>query len=202
MTRRFGYLWLLVFLPTFGFAQARCTVLQHGAYWHPIAYTSSDDEAKPIKLRIYDDVEKASQECGKWMKKNAPAMGVLRPDPKLTPGKVRTTDAKEVCHSSTKEFRHTSEPLKAAVYAEYNRTKVPGKCCEVDHLIPLELGGADVKENLWPQPYEPRPGAHEKDKVENYLHNQVCSGVLPLEDAQHFIVRDWYAVYQSRGGMK
>ena len=175
-------------------AQTRCSVLQHGLYWHAIAYTSPD--AKPIKLRVYDDVEKASKACGKWIKDNSPS-NVIRPDEKLTPGEVRTTDAKDVCHTSTKEYRHTSESLKAQVYAEYGRSKVPGKCCEIDHLIPLELGGADTKANLWPQPYEPRPGAHEKDKVENYLHKQVCSGVLPLVDAQRFIVRDWYAVYQG-----
>src|SRR6266568_858009 len=78
-------------------------------------------------------------------------------------------DPKEVCSHSTKEYRHTSVKLKLEVYAEYHRAQKVDSggrliCCEVDHLIPLELGGADTKANLWPQPYEPRPGAHEKDK--------------------------------------
>ena len=39
------------------------------------------------------------------------------------------------------------------------------------------------------------PGASEKDEVEDYLHHQVCSGALPLAEAQREIASDWYAVY-------
>ena len=44
-------------------------------------------------------------------------------------------------------------------------------------------------------PGAPVPGAKEKDWVENYLHQQVCAGAMTLQDAQHAIVTDWYAVY-------
>jgi len=66
---------------------------------------------------------------------------------------------------------------------------------EEDHLIPLELAG-DPRDprNLWPEPYA-EPGAKQKDAVENYLHKQVCSGAMPLADAQHLITTDWYRVY-------
>lgn len=69
-------------------------------------------------------------------------------------------------------------------------------CYEEDHLISLELGGnpTDPK-NLWPEPYAPVPGPRQKDKVENYLHDQVCSGAMTLQKAQQTIVSDWYAVY-------
>jgi hypothetical protein len=68
---------------------------------------------------------------------------------------------------------------------------------ELDHLIPLELGGCpDCEANLWPQPKNVFPGAREKDKVEDYLHHQVCSGALPLAEAQREIASDWYAVYK------
>jgi hypothetical protein len=65
---------------------------------------------------------------------------------------------------------------------------------EVDHFIPLELGGSNDITNLWPEPYS-APGAHEKDHVENYLHEQVCNGSMALGDAQQMIANDWYAVY-------
>lgn len=69
---------------------------------------------------------------------------------------------------------------------------------ELDHLIPLELGGnpTDPK-NLWPQAYAPTPAAHEKDKVENYLHDQVCAKQLSLIQAQQEIATNWLAVYQA-----
>ena len=68
---------------------------------------------------------------------------------------------------------------------------------ELDHLIPLELGGCpECEANLWPQSRTVFPGSAEKDEVEDYLHHQVCSGTLPLAEAQREIASDWYAVYQ------
>ena len=66
---------------------------------------------------------------------------------------------------------------------------------EVDHLIPLELGGSNDIANLWPEAASPKSGFHEKDQVENYLHDQVCSGAISLKDAQTQIATDWLAVY-------
>lgn len=122
----------------------------------------------------------------------------LLPDHQVTPGAIRTTDSKDVCSGvSTKNYRHTTEAEKKLVYQQYGAVKKPGVCCEVDHLISLELGGADTVKNLWPEPYLPKPGAHEKDLVENYLHKQVCTGKITLQQAQERISTDWYAVYQE-----
>jgi hypothetical protein len=66
---------------------------------------------------------------------------------------------------------------------------------EEDHLTSLELGGnpTDPK-NLWPQSYTTTPNAKDKDKVENYLRAQVCSGAMLLSDAQKAISTDWTSV--------
>jgi hypothetical protein len=144
---------------------------------------------------------------------------VLLPNHTFTPGKVRldaTVD--EVCNTSTKQFRHTTSSMKKQVYALYGVVPHAGVCmdvghttrkgkevsesCEVDHLISLELGGADDVGNLWPQPYDPPndvPGAHAKDKVENWLHAQVCSGKMDLKSAQDAIAKDWYRIYLDNG---
>lgn len=124
----------------------------------------------------------------------------LLPDAYVTPGIVRTTDEKIVCHQTTKALR---QPGIQAVYHLYGAKKVKGVCCEIDHLISLELGGDNGAKNEWPQPYTPTPGAHEKDQVENWLHSQVCSGKMRLVDAQKQIATDWYAVYlKMKGGSK
>ena len=74
---------------------------------------------------------------------------------------------------------------------------------ELDHLIPLELGGCpDCEANLWPEPRNVFPGASEKDEVESYLHAQVCSGAMPLAEAQRAIAADWYAVYRGIDGQQ
>lgn len=74
------------------------------------------------------------------------------------------------------------------------------RCYEEDHIEPIEGGGNPTdKKNLMPQPYFPIPGAHEKDKVENLLFGKprglVCSGKMPLIDAQKAIKTDWLAVW-------
>ena len=40
------------------------------------------------------------------------------------------------------------------------------------------------------------PGAREKDEAEDYLNHEVCSGAMPLAEAQREIAFDWYAVYK------
>lgn len=113
------------------------------------------------------------------------------PNPKLTPGVVRTTNTKQVCSTLTTAYRHTSASLKKQVCTEYEVKNCPdaGKM-EIDHLIPLELGGADVKENLWVQM---APEFHQKDLLENFLHREVCAGKIKIQDAQNCIRKNWAA---------
>jgi hypothetical protein len=116
----------------------------------------------------------------------------------LTPGAVLTTDVPTVCQSGyTKIVRHTSGKLKAIIYREYGIDRASGHF-EIDHLIPLELGGADVAENLWPESYDTTPwNARIKDKLEGRLHALVCAGKLPIEQAQTEIATVWTATYET-----
>lgn len=125
----------------------------------------------------------------------------LMPNSELTPGKANPKLTKELICS--KEFRtgaHRNVPVSekkriAKAYGiDYEHTR---QLVEYDHLISLELGGANDDSNVWPEPYEPHPGAHEKDLVENYLHKQVCADKLTLGEAQRQISTDWYSVYQK-----
>lgn len=121
------------------------------------------------------------------------------PDSTLTPGDVfPDVTASEVCKSGyTKEVRNVSVSTKHDVYTEYGLTyPQPRGAYEVDHFIPLELGGSNDLKNLWPEPANPTPGFHQKDVVENYLHDQVCRGSESLQKAQKEIQTDWYAVYR------
>jgi hypothetical protein len=121
------------------------------------------------------------------------------PDPGCTPGAIFPDATKDkICVPGySSGVRNVPESEKNEAYAEYGiKTHTTGQY-EVDHLISLELGGSNDIANLWPEPAEPRPGFHEKDKVENYLHKQVCDGVLSLQDAQYQIAHDWMAVYQN-----
>jgi hypothetical protein len=121
----------------------------------------------------------------------------LYPDSHLTPGDVLTTDAAAVCTSGySSSVRNVPVSEKRNVYEEYGVSyPEPQGRYEVDHFISLELGGSNDIKNLWPEPASPKPGFHEKDVVENYLHSEVCSGKISLQEAQKEISTDWYAVY-------
>ncbi len=129
------------------------------------------------------------------------AHGAL-PDSACTPGALITTATKDViCQSGyARSVRNVPQSEKNQVYAEYGVTShAPGQY-EVDHLVSLELGGSNDIANLWPEAASPKPGFHEKDKVENYLHDQVCSGATSLKEAQIEIATNWLAVYNQMPG--
>lgn len=92
----------------------------------------------------------------------------------------------------TKPFRHTTESTKKQVCREYGVTDCPKEGAkELDHDVPLELGGLDVPSDLWVQF---APAFHVKDfKVEDKLPGLVCSGRISLHDAQECIVHNWVA---------
>lgn len=125
----------------------------------------------------------------------------LYPDPALTPGDALPgVTAAQVCRPGyATSVRNVTSAEKAEVFRRYNERDVAGKY-EVDHFISLELGGSNNVTNLWPEPYTPTPGAHQKDTVENYLHAQVCKGATTLAQAQQAIRSDWYAVFLRIGG--
>lgn len=123
------------------------------------------------------------------------------PDPDCTPGAVIAGVTKaDVCTPGySQSVRNVPQAEKNQVYAEYSISHHVSGDYEVDHFVSLELGGSNDIANLWPEPANPQPGFHEKDKVENYLHAQVCSGAITLQEAQREIATNWYVVYQRMG---
>jgi hypothetical protein len=126
-----------------------------------------------------------------------PAHAIL-PDSRLTPGDtfpgVTTSD---VCTPGwASEHRHVTDEMRDLVYEEYRRVE-GADCCELDHLIPLELGGSNDIKNLWPQPDKPLPGWADKDELESELHAEVCEGTMTLSDAQRCIASNWVECWQT-----
>jgi hypothetical protein len=117
-------------------------------------------------------------------------------DRACTPGAIFPVTKNDICQSGyARSVRNVPDSEKNQDYAEYGITHHTTGQYEVDHLISLELGGSNDIANLWPEAASPTPGFHEKDKVENYLHDQVCSGAVSLQQAQIEISTNWIAVY-------
>lgn len=88
--------------------------------------------------------------------------------------------------------RNVTVQTKHEIYDEYgithrNRFGTPGSY-EIDHLVPLELGGSNDKSNLFPEPF---PAYEAKDHLEDFMHEQVCNGQLELRRAQLFFMRKY-----------
>ena len=67
----------------------------------------------------------------------------ILPDAKLTPGDTFDVTAKDVCVPGyAKKVRAVPAWLKRQAYAEYGITQYKTGDYEVDHLIPLSLGGS------------------------------------------------------------
>ena len=115
------------------------------------------------------------------------------PDPTLTPGAVRTTDAFDVCSHGTAQLRHMSRDRSDAIMVAYGLPGGRHEAYEIDHLIPLSIGGSDDDVNLWPEPrrmIEPEWSAERKDELEMRLHALVCAGRIDIVDAQKAIAED------------
>lgn len=158
-------------------------------------------------------LELAAVACGHKAAKPAPAnpaLGVRTktadchvqggyPDRACTPGAVFAgiTAAKICVQGYSSGVRDVPEFEKKAVYKEYGIASHRPYAYEVDHLVSLELGGSNSISNLWPEAASPLPGYHQKDRVENYLHQQVCAHQITLQTAQVEISTEWLQIYQQ-----
>ena len=130
---------------------------------------------------------------------NCQAEGPL-PDKDCTPGDVFEDATKErICvsgYSST--VRNVSTDLKEKIFEEYGiEYPVEFGSYEIDHLIPLALGGSNDISNLWPKSAEPFPGFYEKNITGNYLHEEVCKGNIALSVAQERMADNWTLIYYN-----
>ena len=143
--------------------------------------------------------------------------GVMRilPNPMMTPGVVRPeitfanlcpkfVDPAANGVQGTEQYRNVPTARAASVYAEYGLSgDHHGYCsgprgCEIDHLISIELGGANDPGNLWPQPYSGTMWTAEaKDDLENKLHTLVCARTITLVQAQTAIRTNWINAYKT-----
>jgi hypothetical protein len=124
-------------------------------------------------------------------------------DPACTPGGYYPRGTRRlICRTGyTALVRDVSESTKDTVYREYGigRHHRTGQY-EIDHLVPLELGGSNAIANLFAQRRRPRPGFREKDQLENAANRAVCDDGGALRPLQRRIARNWTAVYAALVG--
>jgi hypothetical protein len=121
------------------------------------------------------------------------------PDPELTPGGVFEVTLEDICTPGhSKKVRAVTKALRDQVYRSYGIPSYQPGEYQLDHLVPLSIGGSNSIRNLWPQPNNTSPwDARAKDALERRLLKLVCAGQVDLETAQREIATDWTKAYQT-----
>jgi len=118
-----------------------------------------------------------------------------RPSPCLTPGVVRTSDPTVICvpgHASKVRHELTSAEWsirRAEVMHAYGLASLKGRT--VDHVLPLEGGGSNDVENLFPAE---QAAAKAKDRAEASLHAGICKPgvtVAGVQQLQQAFIAKW-----------
>ena len=114
----------------------------------------------------------------------APVRGAV--DPHITQATIHNTICQRGYTARVRPPRKVTDAIKRRLM-----NGLPGSLqdYELDHLIPLGLGGHPTSpNNLWLQNW---PEAAMKDRDELRLRREVCAGRMTLEQAQHEMVTTW-----------
>jgi hypothetical protein len=122
------------------------------------------------------------------------------PDRRCSPGAYYSALTTSVlCGSTfrTSTIRNVPKSEKYAVESEYGLEPAHyGRAIEIDHVVPLELGGSNSIANLFPEPGAGAASYHVKDRLENRVRALVCTGALGLATARKQMAADWEALYR------
>ena len=122
------------------------------------------------------------------------------PDKNLTGGSVRTGERDAACGHAKESRGRMNAARRDEILRRYGLPAGTHPDYEIDHLIPLCLGGSDDPSNLWPQPrrsIEETWNAEAKDRLERLMCNMVCDGQIDIATAQEAFATDWIAAYHT-----
>ena len=119
----------------------------------------------------------------------------------INPNVTQANIHKTICvHGWTKTVRPSSyytTKLKKQQLKRLGYKDQKTRDYEEDHRVSLEVGGAPKSpKNLWPEPYNGKWNAHLKDKVENRIHEEICTGQITLKQGRSMLMGDWETVYK------
>lgn len=133
------------------------------------------------------------------------SMAGAYPNPEYTTGVVATSDFKTLTGSYTggtysQSNRDVTSADKTLLKKEYGQDCDGAR--EIDHFLPLALGGSNDIKNLWCEPQHFTVGLDDwgfptKDRLEAYLVRQMKAQVISVTDAQQCILQDWIACYKK-----
>ena len=126
----------------------------------------------------------------------APAIAVAQlPNNYKTPGAVTKAKMDQVCKA---DYASAAKPIagwqKNEALERYG-VRADGFTGELDHLVPVSLGGSNDPDNLWPFHASGSFNLAAKQALAAKLHELVCAGKISLKDAQDAFRKDWTKAY-------
>jgi hypothetical protein len=114
-----------------------------------------------------------------------------------TPGATVKVNNTQVCAA---DFTNTVKPV-----AGWQRTEAlerygmrpDGFTGDLDHLVPVALGGSNDPDNLWPFHAQGDFTLDAKNALAARLRDMVCAGKISLKDAQDAFKKDWTKAYRQ-----
>ena len=166
--------------------------------------------AQAPAIEVHFNWRTEKEHCRDYRAAVSEARDPCLPDTNRTPGKVRPGWTLEMTEAKggTQQYRDVPVKLKREVWHNYGYDTTVGsydahhKDYEFDHLIPNCLGGASVKENIWPQPLTGPWNARDKDRLEHHVRLQVLHHKITLEQAQGMFTANWIETYKGQFGAK
>jgi hypothetical protein len=127
----------------------------------------------------------------------APSIAMAqRPSTYKTPGATAKVKMEQLC---APDFAQSVKPV-----SDWQRTqaleryglRADGFSGELDHLVPVSLGGSNDPDNLWPFHASGAFTLEAKQALASKLQGMVCARKLSLKDAQDAFRKDWTLSYQ------
>lgn len=167
-----------------------------------IAVPHDTTTAAPAALPVVD-YSTPPRVTGTWPT-SCHARGAL-PDAACTPGSIAPRARNEVCMSGFELTKRPSgtDAAKTKAMVAYGVPTADRSRTELDHLVPLSLGGSNDVTNLWPELSDiPNAGfRNSKDAVERRVLTAVCRAAkpVPLDKAQLAMAHDWTTALRELG---
>ena len=119
-------------------------------------------------------------------------------DPAVTQNNIQSTVCVRGYTDKVRPDKKYTNRLKHEQIEQYRLTDRNVRNYELDHLIPLNIGGnpSDPK-NLWPQSRQGEWSAEQKNDLEFVVYKMVCHGEISLHEAQQRMAKDWIEAYQA-----
>lgn len=115
------------------------------------------------------------------------------PDNACTPGAYTVLSRAQVCTPKDRPGLPAADRRK--IIGEYGVPDWSGRSGELDHRVPVFLGGSTVEDNIWPE----RGGIpNRKDALELLVRRRVCvEHTMRVRTAVRLFLADWVHAYQA-----